>query len=196
MTTRAVVGEGCMTGGNLAGAKKLLAAAHLKKHDGCDPADNGEKAHPVACAAPRMLFAIITEVAFVALCNLLLRSARRSHFSIIEEGHERMPGREHEQQKREGHVDEQPPVQPVVQSRLKIEHSALVAPRLNFFDAAAIAFRYSKFHKSECVVRIATAAQTKFFAPFRAEIRNYLPLEKLSQRGFRFRIAGGRSWFR
>ncbi len=101
MTTRAVVAERRVIARNFAGVEKLLVAVHLKKNDAGDPADDREEADPVTRATPGMLLVVITKIAFVALGNLFLCSARRGHGrrSIIKKGHERMPRREHQEQK-------------------------------------------------------------------------------------------------
>jgi len=52
-------------------------------------------------------------------------------------------------------------MQPVVQSGLQIEHPALIAPRLNFFDPVGIRVRYPEFHKTKGVVRITAVAEPK-----------------------------------
>src|SRR5438045_9224163 len=62
---------------------------------------------------------------------------KRDH-SVVEQGHEGVPDREHDEQKRKGHVNEKPAMEPMVEADLNIEHPSLVAPRLDFFDAAAI----------------------------------------------------------
>ena len=172
--------------GNFPGIEKCLPAVHLKKNDARDPADDREEADPVTRATPGVLLFVITEIAFVALGNLFLCSARRGHGrrSIIKKGHERMPRREHQEQKGERHVHKKPGVQPMVQFRLQIEHAALVAPRLDFFHPAAIRFGHAQFCETERVVRKARVVELEFFAAARAEIRKNLPLDKLDQRRF------------
>src|SRR5690348_8875193 len=147
MTLCAVVGERCVIARNRTGVEKLLAAVRLKKNDSSNSADDGEEADPVTGAAPEVLLPVITQIAFVALGDLFLRSTRRGHGrrSIVKESYERMPTREHEQQKRKGHMHKQPGVQPVVQSGLQIEHPAFVAPLLNFFYPAAIGLAHAQF---------------------------------------------------
>ena len=195
VTLRAIVGKPSMTTRNLSGIKKCFATAHLKEHNTDDSANNGEAADQKTRTPPWVLFLVIAEIGFVALGNLFLRSARRGHgrCSVVKERHEGMPPGKHEKQKRERHVHKQPAVQPMMQPCLKIEHAALVAPRLDFFNPNPIRFRDSKFHKTKCVVRIAAIAEAKFVAAFRAEIREHLPLEKLNQGGFRFRLSCRRS---
>ena len=194
MALRAVVSKPGVTARDFSGIEEGLTTTRLKKHDTRNSAHNGEEGDPKSRSPPRMLFAVIAEIGFVALGNLFLRSAWRGHCrrSVVKERHERMPRREHEQQKRNGHVHKQPAMQPMMQFCLKIEHPPFVAPRLNFFNAAAIRLRNPKFHKAERVVRIAAITQTKSFAASRAEIGQDLLLKKLDQRSFGFRIAGGR----
>ena len=91
-------------------------------------------------------------------------------------------------------MHEQPGVQPMVQLCLKIEHPALVAPRLNFLDAAAVHFGHPKFYKAECIVRKAAVAEPKPFAAFCPEVRKHLPLEKFNQHRFRIRVPLSRTW--
>src|ERR1700730_18456199 len=110
MTLHAIVAERCVITRNLAGVEKLLVAVHLKKNDAREPTDDGDEADPATRATPGMLFVVITEIAFVALGNLFLRSARRGHGrrSIIKQGHERMPRRQHQEQKGKRHVHKKP----------------------------------------------------------------------------------------
>ena len=91
-------------------------------------------------------------------------------------------------------MHEQPGVQPMMQLCLKIEHPALVAPRLNFLDAGAIHFAHPKFYKAECVVRKAAVAETKSFTASCLEVRQHLPIEKFDQHGFRIRVPLSRTW--
>src|SRR5205823_4645255 len=72
----------------------------------------------------------------------------------------------------------------MMQLCLKIEHPALVAPRLNFLDAAAVHFGHPKFYKAECIVRKAAVAEPKPFAAFCLEVRKHLTLEKFNQHRF------------
>ena len=181
MTTRAVVAERSVIARNFAGVEKLLLAVHLKKNDAGDPADDREEADPVTGATPGMFLIVITEIAFVALGDLFLGSTRRGdgRRSVIKKGHERVPRREHQEQKGKRHVHKQPGMQPMVQFRLQIEHAALVAPHLDFFNPAAIHFGHAQFCETESVVRKARVVELEFFAAARAEIGKNLPLEKL-----------------
>src|SRR5439155_22380706 len=95
---------------------------------------------------------------------------------VIKQRHERVPRRKHEKQKGKRHVHEQPGVQPMMQLCLKIEHPALVAPRLNFLDAAAVHFGHPKFYKAECIVTKAAVAEPKHFAAYCLEETNHLRL--------------------
>jgi hypothetical protein len=99
-----------------------------------------------------------------------------------------MPPREDEEEKREGHVHEEPAMQEVLQVDLQVEHPALVAPRLNLFDSALILFRHPEFHKTESVVRILTVAESKATAATRSKIRHDLIFKKGADYGFRFGI--------
>lgn len=128
--------------GNFPGVEKSFPAARLKKDDADDSTDDREKADPRTRTPPRVQPIVITEVAFVALGNLLLRSTRGGHDkgSIIKKSHVGMPRRQHDQQKRNGRVDEEPAMQPMLQFRLQIEHASLVAPGLNLFNPAPMRF--------------------------------------------------------
>ena len=99
-----------------------------------------------------------------------------------------MPRREHDEEKRERHVHEEPAMQEVLQADLQVERPALIAPRLNLFDPALIRFRHSEFHKTKSVVRILAVAETKAAAAARVEIRHDLVLKKRNDGGFRFGI--------
>src|ERR1700693_2425674 len=186
MTTGAVIAERRVIARNRSGVEKLLVAVDSKKYDTCDSASNGEETDPATGATPGMFLVVITEIAFVALGNLLLGSTRRGHGrrSVIKKGHERVPRRQHQEQKRKRHVHKQPSMQPVVQLGLPIEHAALVAPRLDFFHPAAIRFGHAQFCITESVVRKAGIVELEPFAAACAEIRKNLPLDKLNQRRF------------
>src|SRR5437773_2481911 len=109
MALSAVVGKTGVTARNLSRIKKCFATAHLKKQNAGDSANNSEEADPKTRPPPRMLSAVVAEIAFIALGDLLLRSAWRGHGRrlVVEQRHEGMPGREHEQQKRKRHVHKQ-----------------------------------------------------------------------------------------
>jgi len=71
--------------------------------------------------------------------------------SIIKERHERVPRREHQEQKRKRDVHKEPAVQPMLHFSLQIEHAALVAPGLDFVHAHAIGLRDAKPDEAEDV---------------------------------------------
>ena len=87
-----------------------------------------------------------------------------------------MPEREHEKQERNGRVNKKPAMQPVLQFNLQIEHAALVAPGLNFFDPIAVRFGDAKFNESKCVFGKTGVAEAKCFAAFGRKIREYLAI--------------------
>ena len=87
-------------------------------------------------------------------------------------------------------MDEEPAMEPVLQSDLQIKRPALITPGLNFFDLAAIRFRHPEFHKTESVVRISTVAEAKPAAAARLEVWHDLIFEKGGECGFRFWIGG------
>src|SRR5450755_2488640 len=118
-----------------------------------------------------MNFFIIAEVAFVALGDLLLRSARCCHGgSIIKERHERVPRREHQEQERKRHMHEEPAVQPMLNLGLQIEQAALVTPCLYFVHAWMLAFRDAKPDKTKGVFGKSRMAESEFLAALGRQI--------------------------
>ena len=130
MALLAVVSKCGMTARNLSRIEKCFRPTALKKPNARDSGNNREEADPKTRSPKWMLSMVVAEIAFVALGNLFLRSAGRSHGRrlVIKQCHECMPSGEHEQQKRKRHVHEQPGMQPMVQFRLEIEHAAFGAP--------------------------------------------------------------------
>src|SRR5450432_1995552 len=126
-----------------------------------------------------MLSPGITKIAFVALANLLLGASRRGHDarSIIKKCHVGVPDREHQEQKRKWYMDEKPAVEPVLQTHLQIEHTALIAPPLNFFDTIAVGFRHTQFSEPKRVVRETDIAEAELFAASCLEIGKNLAIE-------------------
>lgn len=145
MTRRAIIAERRVFGRNGSGAKESFGAALAVQPNSDQAPDDRDEGGPAAGASPGVDLFIITEVTFVAFGDLLLRSARCGHGarSIIKERHERVPRREHQQEKRNRDMDEEPAVQPMLHFGLQIEHAPLVAPRLNFIHAHAIGLRDS-----------------------------------------------------
>ena len=90
-----------------------------------------------------------------------------------------MPRREHDEQERNGSVHEKPAMQPVLHFRLQIEHAPLVAPRLNFFDAAAVSFRDAQFDEAKNIFGITALTESQFVAAARRQVWQNLLLEKL-----------------
>ena len=78
----AVVRELGVRGGDLAGIKKRLPPPTRKKKNRDQSAKNGEQADNQARATPRMEPAVVTEVAFVTLGDLLLRARRFRHSAV------------------------------------------------------------------------------------------------------------------
>src|SRR5947208_3626787 len=64
----------------------------------------------------------------------------RERSSVVEKRHDGVPDGEHDEKKRERHMNEEPAVEPVMKPDLQIEHSAFVAPRLDFLEPAAVTF--------------------------------------------------------
>ena len=85
-------------------------------------------------------------------------------------------------------MDEKPGVQPVLQTNLQVEHAPLVAPVLNFFDAAAIGFGHPELHETKSVVGKTGIVQPHPVAAARAEIGKNLAIDKLDQHSLRLRI--------
>src|SRR5437763_16558272 len=72
-----------------------------------------------------------------------ITTGENASISVIKKCHGGVPDCEHQKQKREGHMDKKPAVEPMVQTHLQIEHAPLVAPGLDFFDAAAVALGHA-----------------------------------------------------
>src|SRR5712691_2003774 len=139
-----------------------------------------------------MQLAIVAEVAFVTLGYLLLRTSGFGHRRlVIKKRHERVPEREHEQEKRNRRVHKEPAVQPMMQFDLQIEHAPLVAPCLNFFHAIAVRFGDAKFDEPKCVLGKTGVAKTHPVAALRGKVRQYLSIQEIEQRSFRINIAWG-----
>ena len=84
VTAGAILRIGRVVTRNRAGAEEFFADAFLRQEplendDAHDAADNGEEAGAPARHPPGMLLLVITEVAFVALGDLLLGSSWRGH---------------------------------------------------------------------------------------------------------------------
>ena len=110
---------------------------------------------------------VIAEVAFVALGDLLLRASGFGHRrSVVEQRHVSMPEGQHEKQKRNWRVDEKPAVQPMLQLDLVIEHAALFAPSLDFFDPIAIGFGDTELNESKCIFGKTGVTEPKLFTAF------------------------------
>jgi len=76
---RTVIGKPGVTAGNLPRIEKCFATACLKKQDTSDPGNDGKESEPGTRQSPRISFAIVTEISFVAFGDLFLRSAGRGH---------------------------------------------------------------------------------------------------------------------
>ena len=75
----AVVSELGVTGRNVSGVKKCLAAATRKKKNREQTAEDRQQADDQPCPPPGMKATVITEIAFVTLGDLLLRARRFRH---------------------------------------------------------------------------------------------------------------------
>src|SRR5438552_371512 len=128
-----------------------------------------------------MQILVVTEIAFVAFGDLLLRASGFGHGSVTKQSHECVPEREHEQEKRNGRMNEQPGMQPMLQLQLQIQHAALVAPRLDFLDAIPIRFGDTEFDETKCVLGKARVAQAKPVAAFGCEVRKNLSIQKIEE---------------
>src|SRR2546423_5558270 len=137
-----------------------------------------------------MLPFVIAEIAFVTLGDLFLRSSRRGHGSIIKKRHAGVPDGEHQKQKRKRHMDKEPAVEPMEQAHLDIEHAPLVAPALDFLDAAAVTLGYAQLHEAKRVVGKTRIIQSHSIAAARLEIRKNLAFDELDQHSFGCRIGG------
>ena|ERR1700675_2570927 len=118
--------------------------------------------------------------------------------SIIKERHERVPCREHDEQKRKRDVDKEPTMQPMLHLSLQIEHAPLVAPRLDFIHAHTVSLGDAQPDESERVFRKARVANPISFAALGREIRNYLSIQEFEQRHFGIwivRRGRGHDWF-
>ena len=81
-------------------------------------------------------------------------------------------------------MDKKPGVQPVMKPDLDVEHSALVAPRFDFIDPAAVAFRDAQFRKTKGVLGKAAIVQAHPVAAMRAEVGKDLAVDEFDQRLF------------
>ena len=72
----------------------------------------------------------------------------------------------------------------MVQFRLEIEHAALIAPGLDFFDASPVGLGYAKLHKAKGIFGKSRVAQTKPAAALGGEIRKNLSIQEIEERGF------------
>ena len=72
----------------------------------------------------------------------------------------------------------------MVQAHLEIEHSPLIAPRLNFFDAASIAFGDAQFHETKGIVGETRIVQAHPIAAARLQIRKNLALDEFDENRF------------
>lgn len=79
MTLGAIVSKVRMRAGNFSGVKKCFASAALKKQNRDQTTEERNQTDNQPCPAPRVEPAIITEVAFVALGDLLLRASGFRH---------------------------------------------------------------------------------------------------------------------
>ena len=79
VTLGTVVGELCVTRRNFAGGKKSFAAAMWEKKNRKQAAEDRQQADDESRPPPGMKPAVITEVAFVTLGDLLLRASRFRH---------------------------------------------------------------------------------------------------------------------
>lgn len=75
----AVLSDRGVTRGNFPGVEKRFAPAFLESKNCDQSADDGERADDDTRATPRMQITIVTEVAFVALGDLLLRASGLGH---------------------------------------------------------------------------------------------------------------------
>jgi hypothetical protein len=89
----------------------------------------------------------------------------------VTHGHDGVPECEYDQEERDGHMDEQPSVQPMLQLGLQIRPSPFVAARLQFLDAWQPFRRDIQLQKSECVIAFALAAEPVPIAAPQPEIR-------------------------
>ena len=81
-------------------------------------------------------------------------------------------------------MDKKPAVEPMVQTHLQIEHAPLIAPGLDFFDAAAVALGHAQFHKTKSIVGKTRIVQPHPVTAARLQIGKNLPFDKLDKDGF------------
>ena len=94
-------------------------------------------------------------------------------------------------------MDEKPAVKPVLEPDLEVEHSALVAPRLDFIHAAAVPLRHAQFRKPKRVLGKATVVHAHAITAARAKVRKDLPVDEFHEdllRGGIGRKGGLRRW--
>jgi len=72
----------------------------------------------------------------------------------------------------------------MMQTHLQIEHPAFVAPRLDFFDPAPVAFGDAQFHEAKRVVGKTRIVQAHSITAAGAQIGKNLPLDEFNQDGF------------
>ena len=82
VTLGTVVGELCVTRRNFTGIKKSFAAATREEKNRKQAAEDRQQTDDKSGAPPGMKAAVITEVAFVTLGDLLLRSGRLGHVTL------------------------------------------------------------------------------------------------------------------
>src|ERR1700704_3415220 len=80
MTIVAVVRQRSVIGGKRAGVKKFLRRSFVRKPNRGQTAEKENQTDDEARAAPSVQFSVITEIAFVALGDLLLRASRTGHW--------------------------------------------------------------------------------------------------------------------
>ena len=64
-------------------------------------------------------------------------------------------------------MNEKPPVQPMMQLDLQVEHSPFVTPGLDLFDAGAISLRHAQLNKSKHIIGKTLIAEPESVAPLR-----------------------------
>lgn len=80
----------------------------------------------------------------------------------------------------------------MLQAHLEVKHAALVAPALDFFDAAPVNLGHTQLHKAKSVIGKPRITQSHPIAAPRLQIRKNLALDKFDQHRFRSRIGGSR----
>ena len=72
----------------------------------------------------------------------------------------------------------------MVQTHLDIEHSPLIAPRLDFFDPTPVAFGDAQFHETKAIVGETRIVQAHPIAAARLQIRKNLALDEFDENRF------------